>query len=165
MSDPFAILGLPPRFDLDEAELHARYLSAAAATHPDRFADPLEQAEAADRAALLNDAYRTLTDPEQRANALLRMLGGSAKQDDNTLPPDLLMDMMDVRERMEDAIASSDADALAALRTWADQQRKSHLDRIAALFAAEPPDLKQVRIELNALRYIERMIEQMPAGE
>ncbi|MCC6680349.1 MAG: Fe-S protein assembly co-chaperone HscB [Phycisphaeraceae bacterium] len=162
MDDPFTLLGLPPRFDLDEADLHARYLSAAARNHPDRFTDPLEQAEAADRAALLNDAYRTLSDPEQRANALLRVLGGSAKEDDNTLPPDLLMDMMDVRERMEDAIASSDTTALSELRTWADQQRKSHLERIAALFAASPPDLKQVRIELNALRYFERMIEQMP---
>lgn len=162
MPDPFAALGLPRKFDLDEAELHDRYVKAAAATHPDRFTDPVDQAEAADRAALLNEAYQTLLDPEKRANALLVTLGGAAKEDDNALPPDLLMDMMDVRERMEEAIATEDAAALAELRAWAASKRDEHLANVTALLSGDAPQLKPVRMELNALRYIERMLEQMP---
>jgi len=162
MSDPFDVLGVPRKFALDEAELRERYVQAAAAAHPDRHTDPVEQAEAAERASLLNEAYQTLLDPEKRANALLVSLGGAAKEDDHALPPDLLMDMMDVRERMESAVASQDADELAELRAWAAAQRAAHLERVALLLADDAPDVKQARVELNALRYIERMIEQMP---
>lgn len=162
LTDPFDMFGLEPRFDLDEDELRQRYMTAAAEAHPDRYTDPIEQADAADRASLLNEAYRTLLDPERRANALLLTLGGTTKEDDNALPPDLLMDMMDVRERMEDAIASEDTDELAALREWAAGQRAAHLERVSLLLAGDAPDVRQARMELNALRYIERMIEQMP---
>ena len=159
-NDPFELLGIEPRFDVDEAELHRRFIAASSATHPDRFNDPLEQADAADRAAAINAAYQTLSDPERRANALLLLRGGAAKEDDKSLPPDLLMEMMEVRERMEEAVASDDAAELDALRQWVDAERRSRLDHIASLFHAS--DLAGVRLQLNALRYVERMLEQMP---
>jgi molecular chaperone HscB len=170
VQDPFEILGVAPRFDLDEADLHKRFIQASAATHPDRFTDPLEQADAAERSAVINDAYRTLKDPESRANALLVLLGGAAKTDDKTLPPDLLVEMMEVRERMEEAIAEQDERAMREIVQWAHEQRAEHLRRVGELFgkaqaadgAAREESLKKVRVELNALRYFQRMIEQSP---
>ena len=67
---------------------------------------------------------------------------------------------MEVREEMETAIAARDATTLDRLRQWAADQRAAYLDQIGAAFAAD--DLPAVRLRLNALRYIERMIEQMP---
>lgn len=168
MQDPFDTLGLDRRFDLDDAQLHRHFLERSAASHPDRFTDPIEQADAADRSAGINEAYRVLKDPEQRANALLRLLGGASKEDDKSLPPDLLMEMMEVRERQEAAEASGDDGALRSLAAWARQQRQDHLGRIGRLFsqAAAGPDpqvLRQIRLELNALRYFQRMVEQAPA--
>lgn len=162
-NDPFELLEIEPRFDVDEAELHRRFIVASSTTHPDRFSDPLEQADAADRAAAINAAYQTLSDPEGRANALLLLRGGAAKEDDKSLPPDLLMEMMEVRERMEEAVANQDAKELDALRQWADAERQSRLDQIASLFGAD--DLPGVRLQLNALRYVERMLEQMPVED
>ncbi len=158
--DPFALLGLEPRVAIDADELHRRCIEASAENHPDRFTDPIEQADAADRAAEINAAYRKLQDPERRANALLVLRGGPTKEQDKSLPDDLLMEMMEVRERMEDAVTRDDADELATLQRWADDQRRSRLDNVAALFDAD--DLTAVREQLNALRYIERMLEQMP---
>lgn len=170
MPDPFATLGIPPRFALDDAELHRRFIQASAANHPDRFTDPLEQADAAARSATINEAYRTLKDPEPRANALLDLRGGPGKSEDKSLPPALLVEMMEVRERMEEAIQTQDEAELRELANWAREQRAEHLGRIAGLFEeAEkaPADqrvavLKKVRLELNALRYFQRMIEQTP---
>jgi molecular chaperone HscB len=163
MDDPFDLLGLPPRFDLDEADLHRRYLAASAQTHPDRFRDPLDQADAAERAAHINAAHRTLKDVEQRAWALLRRLrprNPAAAQDDQKLPPDLLMEMMEIRERLDDAVARNDAAALTQMRAWAESQRQARLAAIAAAFAKN--DLQAVPVQLNALRYVQRMREQMP---
>ncbi|GAB4108887.1 MAG: Fe-S protein assembly co-chaperone HscB [Phycisphaeraceae bacterium] len=166
--DPFDILNLPRRFDLDPNQLHARFIQASAANHPDRFTDPVRQAEAAEKAAQINHAYAVLSDPEKRADALLTLLGGPAKEDDKSLPPDLLMDMMETRERLEDAIAENNQAELDSLRDWANQQRQQHLDRIADLFAQHPQcplpsdTAKAIRLELNTLRYIQRMLDQMP---
>lgn len=175
MRDAFDIMDMPRRFDLDQKALHRRFIELSAAHHPDRFTDALDQADAAERAAAINEAYRTLSDPERRAGALLAVLGGAAKEDDKSLPPNLLMEMMEVRERMEEAIAEDDKATLAELRTWAEGQRRAYLDATAKLFdealRARAEDagadvseaLGAVRMQLNALRYFERMLEQMPA--
>lgn len=171
--DAFATLGLPPRFDLDEADLHRRFIAASAGAHPDRHADPIAQAEAAERSAAINEAYRVLRDPESRAAALLAALGGPAKEEDKSLPPDLLVEMMAVRERQEEAVETGDAATLRELADWARAQREAHLARVAELFdqaqSAGPREradaLRAVRLELNALRYFQRMIEQSPGGD
>ncbi len=162
MNDPFATLGVSPRFDLDLDELRQRFLTASAAHHPDRFTDPLDQADAAERSAELNAAYQTLTDPEARANALLALRGGPAAADDKSLPPTLLMEMMEVREELHQAVADQDHATLERLRDWAHQQHARHVDQLAKLFAHDELNGKAVRLELNAMRYIQRMIEQMP---
>jgi len=165
MPDPFALFEIEPGFDLDLQQLEARFLSLSVQNHPDRFLDPIQQADAADQMARITVAYQQLADPEARANTLLKFLGGPSKEDDKTLPPDLLMQMMDVREDLEAAAASQDKAKLTQLRDWADTQRLEHIDRLSGLFAGifDTGTAKLIRIELNALRYIARMLEQMPA--
>ena len=162
MPDPFAVFDLPPRFDVDSDELRRRYLEASAASHPDRFTDPLDQADAEERIAEVNHAYRTLADPESRAHALLHLLGVSDGGTDEkaSLPPALLMELLEVREALEEAIAENNADAVKRYRADAEAQRQEHLDRLAMLFDADPVDTKAVRQELNLLRYAQRMLEQ-----
>lgn len=170
MPDPFKTLSLPRRFNLDEADLHTRFIQASAATHPDRYTDPVDQAQAAERAAEVNHAYAVLSDPERRADALLTLLGGPAKDEDKSLPPDLLMDMMEVRESLEEAVTDDNRTELDKLRDWANNQREAHLKKIAELFGdvgdnseTLPANIaKAVRLELNTLRYIQRMLDQMP---
>jgi molecular chaperone HscB len=165
MHDAFDVMGLEPGFALDTAELQRRFVALSAEAHPDRYTDPIEQADAAARAAKINEAYRVLRDPASRAEALLAQRGGPGKGDDKSLPSDLLMEVMEVRESMEQAIADDDQAKLAELRQWAEQRQTAHLEKIAELFASgdDPVETgKAVRLELNALRYAERMLEQMP---
>jgi molecular chaperone HscB len=170
MTDPFALLGVPAQYDLDLADLHRRFIALASANHPDRFLDPGDQADAAERAAQINQAYRVLADPQSRAEALLSLLAGPAQAPDHSLPPDLLTTMLDVREELEQARAANDSRTLARLRTWALEQHNAYLARIAALFAlaADPHQqasaVKDIRLVLNALRYFQRMLEQLPSA-
>ena len=170
MSNPFSTLGIPPAFDLNEADLHRRFIQLSSANHPDRFSDPDEQADAADASASINDAYRTLVNPESRANALLSLLGGAAKEKDTSLPKQFLIEVMEVREKLDEAIEADDKAALDELRAWANEQRVAHLAEVSRLFReamtsadARQSALAQIRLELNVLRYFERMIEQMPS--
>ena len=165
MANPFEVLGVPARFDLEGAELHRRFIALSAANHPDRFLDPLAQADAAQRAAQINQAYQILADPQSRAEALLAVLDGPGQGADKSLPPDLLATMMRVREELEQAIASNDGPTLARLRAWAQGERAKSLARLAVLFAqAGDPQQgalvrKEIHLALNALRYFQRTLE------
>lgn len=167
MDNPFALLGFEPAFGLDLDRLEARFLDASARCHPDRFSDPLDQADAADQMSRLTEAYQALRDPEQRAKALLRLRGEAANPDDKTLPPELLMEMMEVRESLDEAVTSGDAAEIERHRRWAEGKRADHLAALDKLFLLEAGEKNTaaIRLQLNGLRYIERMLEQMPGED
>ncbi len=154
--DPFAALGLPRRFDLAEADIARAHLRTIALAHPD-----VAGADSEKLAAELNAARDQLMDPESRAEALITILGGPAKGDDKALPPAFLMEMMETRESIETDLAADALVARAKWGSWATARRREHAVRVAEFFAMTPPDLAGVRKELNAWRYIERLIEQL----
>lgn len=162
--DPFELLGVPRRFSVDEQALRQAFLKASAEQHPDRFSDPIEQADAVETMSKLTDAYRVLSDPELRAKALLALSGLELAEDKDKLPPDLLMEVMEVREEMEAAVQSGDQAEIDRLRHWAGEQRDRYLRKLGLLLDAEldADKAKAVRLELNALRYMQRMLDQIP---
>ncbi|MFK7790540.1 MAG: Fe-S protein assembly co-chaperone HscB [Phycisphaeraceae bacterium] len=162
--DPFEILGFPRSFTIDEQAMRQAFLKASTEHHPDRFTDPLEQADAVQHMSLLTDSYRVLSDPELRAKALLRLSGLELPEDKDKLPPALLMEVMEVREELEDAITSDDQSTLNRLRSWANEQRDAYLQKVGTLLdeTLDADKAKAVRVQLNALRYMQRMLEQMP---
>jgi molecular chaperone HscB len=162
-SDPFDLLGIPPAFDVDPAALQRAWLAGSARLHPDRFAAGSTESDEARRLALLaalNHSKTVLADPFQRAEALLARLGGAPKEADKSLPDGFLMEMLEVREQLEEAAVSGDAAAIGKWEDWAGEQRREAIRRVAGLF--KDGALDEVRRELNAWRYIERMIEQLP---
>jgi DnaJ-domain-containing protein 1 len=160
---PFGLLGLPARFDLPDQAVESAFLARLGAVHPD-----LAGEDAAHDAAALTEARATLADPEKRASALLACLGGPGASDDRSLPDGFLMDIMKLRETAEADLAE-DGDARARWGDLAAQRRAAHIERVAALFAElpDPPPLErlaEIRLELNAWRYTERLIEQLDPG-
>lgn len=171
MGDAFDTLNIPARFDVDEAAVQRAYLAGVAASHPDLAGDTPRAAEAARRAAVLNRARAELLDPETRARALLRRLGAAGEGDERELPEGFLEHMLQTRMEMEEAVEGGDAAEVARLRAWAEQERGRHIERVGRLFARALPgpagagQIQEIRRELNAWRYIERMIEQLGAHE
>lgn len=164
-SDPFALLGLARRYAIDPAALQRAWLKGSAMLHPDRPGAP---EDAAQRLAVLNEARDTLRDPEKRATALLHLLGGSAKEEDKTLPDGFLMEMLELRQQIEEELASEGDAARARWDEWGRQRRAEYVAKVGAMFEqveemVEPPAdfLRAIRRELNAWRYIERLIEQL----
>lgn len=160
MPDAFDTLQLPARFDLAPQDIQRAYLARAAA-----LARETDEAVA----AALNSARMTLEDPEKRASALLLRLGGPAKEADRSLPDGFLLEMMDVREQI--AAAHADAGAIDKWEDWGEHRRQIHIEAVGRLFAnigAAAPEraaLLAIRRELNAWRYIERLIEQLHARD
>src|SRR5689334_7886334 len=85
----FELFGLAPAYAVDRSVLEQAYRDLQALIHPDRHA----QAADADRRASLqlttrvNEAYRTLKDPVQRAKHLLELHGVDVGFETNTQMP------------------------------------------------------------------------------
>lgn len=165
MNDPFSVLGLRPRFDLDPAEVERAFLVRVAAAHPDHAADDLPGPDDADAAvALLSHARETLLDAERRAVAILTLLGGADALADRSLPAGFLQEILEVREAMEAELAAEGEPARRRWVEWAAARRHGHVTRLQGWFGAASPPLAEIRRELNAWRYVERMLEQLDAG-
>src|SRR3954463_15838646 len=118
MQSHFDLFGLQPAFAVDEERLQSAYREIQARVHPDRFA---HAGDAERRASLqwttrVNEAYRSLKNPVQRASHLLALHGVDVAFETNTtMAPAFLDQQIELREALENATHSKDAKALEAL--------------------------------------------------
>ena len=113
----FSLFGLAPAFVLDPTSLDGAYREIQARIHPDRYAasGEAEKRVSMQWATRVNEAYRTLKDPVQRARYLLELNGVDAGFESNTaMPPGFLMRQMELREALESAGDTAALDAIAA---------------------------------------------------
>ncbi len=153
-ADAFALLGLEPRYEISPRDLRAAWMRRAAAAHPDAEGAVAESAR-------VNDAMRVLSDPIQRAQALLE-LRGLRLSEGRALPQAFLLEMMELRERADDA--AGDLDASAALRAEAIERRAAAIARIGAAFADMGSDAASIAVieeSILAVRAFDRMLEQL----
>ena len=103
--DPFAVLGLEPRMDLLDADLEKVYLRLSRETHPDAHpgASAKEQVAILSRSADINDAYKKLRDPWQRARAILELRVPGIMEQTKDLQPTFLMEAMEQAEEVAKA--------------------------------------------------------------
>jgi DnaJ-domain-containing protein 1 len=168
--DPFELLGLPPSFRLDAAAIRAAQVRRMTLVHPDRAAGPAQAADFARLAAAINDAARRLGDPITRGEALLRRArSGTAGQTGGGEPiaPDamFLMEAMELREALDEAIESGDAERLAILRADAEGRYEEACEAAADALDAlghsipspAPAPSRDAEQALARLRYATRL--------
>jgi molecular chaperone HscB len=118
--DFFRVFGLQRAFQIDLEPLEREFHRLSRKLHPDRFARASEQEREWSLAntALLNDAYRTLKDPLQRTEYLLKLEGAEIGEehagknraanggDVSRVPADLLEEVFDLNMQLEEMRAS-----------------------------------------------------------
>ncbi len=103
-ADYFTCLGFPRRLTLDPKKLEAKFYEMSRTFHPDFYQtkSPAEQAISLGNAAVLNTAYRTLRDPNQRAEYLLGLEAGSVKDIRTSPPADLFEEILELQDTLEE---------------------------------------------------------------
>ena len=121
--DYFTFFGLPPKLNVDVAQLEKDFYGLSRKLHPDLSAraSNLEQEWSLEQSSLLNDAYRTLRDPIKRTEYLLHLEGveleeqsksateearatGAVKQ--QIVPADLLEEVFELNMQLEELRAN-----------------------------------------------------------
>lgn len=167
--DYFAIFGLAPEFDLDEQALRDAYFRASRVVHPDRLtAAPADDARSLRLSAKVNEAFKVLRDPIARAGYLLELRGGASAEHDRRVAPEVLSETLELRERIESADLARDAAELAALEREIAHKRRATEEAVTALARRLPGDAgvrDQLRVELNTVRYWQRLAEDLAAAQ
>ena len=109
----FEFYDIPEGFILDEKALKAKYYQLSREYHPDFYAnEPQEKQDEILQLSTQNtNAYRTLSDPDQRMQYILKQ-HGLLEEGKNELPSDFLMEMMDLNEELMELEFDFDADKL-----------------------------------------------------
>ena len=116
-SNDFELFGLAQEFAQDLAVLDARWKSLQREAHPDKFA---AQGAAAQRVAMqwsvrINEAYQRLKNPLKRAAYVCELQGAPVNAHSNTaMPTAFLMQQMQWREDLEDAVSAAALETLSA---------------------------------------------------
>ena len=159
MTQYFELFQLPPAFDIDNETIEQTYRLLAARFHPDKFAaaSSFEQKQAVMMAATLNDAYRTLISPIDRAAYLLKSQGIDADAPEHTgFTPEFLMQQMEWREALEDGRSDGNEAALLKLDKEIAAEQQNLFADLGRAFASQQTEeasqlVRQGRF-LNKLR-------------
>ena len=162
----FELFGLSPAFALDAQALDRSYREIQSRVHPDRFA---HAGDAERRASLqwttrVNEAYRTLKSPVQRAKHLLELHGVDVAFETNTrMPTDFLMQQLGLREALEQAVGTKDAASLDALRADLSRGRKALESEIGQAIDAQR-DYPSAAELVRKLMFLEKLDAEIDAA-
>ena len=155
MQSHFDLFGLAPAYALETDALERSYREIQSKVHPDRFA---HAGDAERRASLqwttrVNEAYRTLKDPVQRAKHLLELHGVDVAFETNTaMPPEFLMQQMAWREGLDEAATAKAVEAIAA---DIDTHRRAAYAELARSID-DAGDFEAASRQVRALMFVER---------
>lgn len=175
MTDYFDFFGLPRQLELDEGDLQKKFYELSRKFHPDRFArgTPAEQQEALEATSILNDGYRILRDPVQRAEYLLKQNGFDiGEQRSKDVPPELLEEVFELNEQLEE-LRSGHEDAAEPLRRSRDHflqllaevddalRREFRAHDASSERETREASLGRMRGVLNRRRYIRNLLNEV----
>ncbi len=106
----FELFGIPIQLMPDQATLTKRFFELSRKYHPDYFVNDTDEAQsqALDKSSMLNKAYKTLQNPDETIKYVLQLKGLLEEEEKYELPPDFLMEMLEINEKLMDAQMDGD---------------------------------------------------------
>jgi len=171
--DPFAMLGVERRFDLDLKVLEKTHRELSRALHPDKYAQAgaSERRAVLEKAASVNEAWRTVRDPIKRAEALFQLAGVKVGEDNEPkATPAFLMEVLEEREALSEARAAKDLAKVRAVGETMTKRADLTQKKLAEGFATmgNPPDraaVEKLVPLLGELRFYKRFLDEVAAIE
>lgn len=159
--DFFEVLGMPAKMTVDSKALAKAFRTRSVKVHPDRYGNKsaVERRLAVQHTATLNDAFRTLSDPQKRAEYLMSLEGVEVGgEEQRTNDPEFLMAMMELQEEADGA---KTPDAIDAMLERVDKTYDERMSAIVAYFDEKKGERDDIVRALDELRYYRRLKERL----
>ena len=126
----FELFNLPVSLQVDKAALSKKYFELQKQYHPDFFTqqDEADQKKALEKSSLVNKALKVLQNPDQTIQYVLQLKGLLTENEKYALPPDFLMVMMELNEKLEEADAEAFKLEVDALETALNDEVKEMIE-------------------------------------
>lgn len=165
----FELFEIPVQLSVDRASLPRKYFELSRAFHPDFHANAggEAQAEALEKTALLNKAFRTFQDPDATIRYVLQLKGLMEEEEKYELPPDFLMEVMEINESMMDADDPATREVIQERLTQLQQEIYSPVQAIVEGYREDlhtEKDLLQVKAYYYQKKYLDRIQQTLQAG-
>ncbi|KAG1152937.1 hypothetical protein G6F37_000650 [Rhizopus arrhizus] len=149
-----------PNFDIDLKSLRRRFLALQQKAHPDSYsnAHKREHEYAQLQSSVINKAYNTLKNPLTRAKYILSQKGYKLSEEDSLTDPELLMEVMELREELEEVANEGE---LQVVKEKNDEKFKETIEKLQTAFDKEDyAQAKELAIELQYWSSIQNAIHE-----
>lgn len=154
----FELFGLPVSIKNDRQLLSQKYFELQKKFHPDFFTKEteFEQSEALELSSQVNKAYKVFKNEDETIRYLLQLKGVLEEEEKYQLPPDFLMEVMELNEQLTD-------DSAATIHEFGNTVYKEVKDIIenyndATVTQAQLQQLKEYYFKK---KYLQRILDRM----
>jgi molecular chaperone HscB len=114
----FELFEIPISLKPDTTQLKQKFYALSRKYHPDFFTQENEydQSEALEKSSQVNKAFKVFQNRDETIKYVLQLKGLLEEEEKYNLPPDFLMEMMDLNEQMMDAKMDQDPASSARLK-------------------------------------------------
>ena len=154
----FDLFGLPIAFKIDKGILALKYFELQKKYHPDFYTleNEAEQAEALEMSSQVNKALQTLRNPDETIKYVLQLKGLLEEDEKYQLPPDFLIEVMELNEDLGEgsatAISNLEADIQLPVRSILENYDDT---------STPTEDLLKVKEYYYKKKYLDRILERI----
>jgi molecular chaperone HscB len=162
----FELFDIPVQLNVDKASLTAKFFELSKKYHPDYFvnSDTAAQAGALEKSALLNKAWKTFQKPDETIKYVLQLKGLLEEEEKYQLPPDFLMEVMDINEQLMEMDAAADKGQLSSVISQLSSQIYEPIKEIVDSYKegiTTEKELLQVKEYYYKKKYLHRINQQL----
>jgi molecular chaperone HscB len=161
----FELYCIAPSFTIDTAAVRKKFYELSRTHHPDfnGGGTATEQQEVLEKSAMINEAYKTLLNKDLLIKYILTSKGLLQEEEKYNLPPDFLMEVMDLNEQVME-LDKGDTTAVAALMATAKNLETELYEAIEPVMdnysesTSTEKELLQVKDYYFKKKYLDRII-------
>jgi molecular chaperone HscB len=115
----FELYEMPISLLPDQQQVKQKFYELSRKYHPDFYTreNDNEQAEALEMSSQVNRAFKVFSNKDETIKYVLQLKGLLEEEEKFNLPPDFLMEMMELNEQLMDAKMEEDKQGIAAVKT------------------------------------------------
>jgi len=154
----FELFNIPVSVTVDKTSLAKKYFELQKKFHPDFFAqeDEVTQEDALEKTSELNKAFKIFKDRDATIQYLLKIKGLLQEEEKYPLPPDFLMEVMELNENLSEdsavAIADFEKDIYAAVSNIIEHYNDA---------TASTQDLLRLKEYYYKKKYLQRILDRI----
>jgi molecular chaperone HscB len=161
----FELYGIAPSFNIDATAVRKKFYELSRTHHPDfnGGGTATEQQEVLEKSAMINEAYKTLLNKDLLIKYILTSKGLLQEEEKYNLPPDFLMEVMDLNEQVME-LDKDDTTAVTALMATAKNLETELYEAIEPVMGnysentSTEKELLQIKDYYFKKKYLDRII-------